>query len=201
MQKNWTLRLITALLWAAAACAAVYWGLRFSSTPEVAVPPVADVAPATDLPARQNDIARFLGATPATALPSEDLIPKRFSLVGVVTSGDGGAALLTVDDEPAKPYRVGSKIGDSLVLQSVSPRQAVLAASMDGPPLQRLDLRPPAPSAPAQAAPPALPPQKPAVAAPAAQQAAPAAQPDQGQPASLEADLRRPDPGVPQPAS
>ncbi len=201
MQKNWTLRLITALLWAAAACAAIYWGLRFGSTPQVSEKQTTDTAPATDLPARQNDIARFLGATPATALPTEDLIPKRFSLVGVVTSGESGAALLTVDDAPAKPYRVGSKIGDGLVLQSVSPRQAVLAASMDGPPLQRLDLRPPAPPAPAQAALPALPPQKPAIAAPAPQQAAPAARPDQGQPAPPEADLRRPDPGVPQPAS
>ncbi|MGH8803367.1 MAG: type II secretion system protein N, partial [Polaromonas sp.] len=82
------------------------------------------------------------------AAPSaEVLIPNRFSLVGVVTEGPGGAALLAVDGKPARPYRVGSRIDEGTVLQSVGPRHAVLAASADGPPLQRLELPGPMPAA------------------------------------------------------
>lgn len=149
MQTKWTLRLVTALLWALAAASVVYWGLRMGGPgAAVSVPEAAALAPAGDPSARQAAIARFLGAANSAAAPSaEVLIPNRFSLVGVVTEGPGGAALLAVDGKPARPYRVGSRIDEGTVLQSVGPRHAVLAASADGPALQRLELPGPMPAA------------------------------------------------------
>ncbi|MBK5207020.1 MAG: general secretion pathway protein C [Polaromonas sp.] len=149
MQSKWTLRLITALLWALAAASAVYWGLRTAGpAAAVSVPEATALASAGDASARQAAIARFLGATNSVAAISSKVpIASRFSLIGVVTQGRGGAALLVVDGKPAKPYRVGSWIDEGMVLQSVGPRHVVLAASEDGPALQRLEMPSPKPVA------------------------------------------------------
>lgn len=146
MQSKWTLRLITALLWALAAASTVYWGLRAGGpVAAVSVPEATPLASAGDASARQAAIARFLGANNSVAASSSTvLIASRFSLIGVVTQGRGGAALLVVDGKPAKPYRVGSRIDEGTVLQSVGPRHVVLAASADGPALQRLEMPSPA---------------------------------------------------------
>jgi general secretion pathway protein C len=53
-----------------------------------------------------------------------------------------GAALISVDGQPAKPFRVGAPVEGQLVLKSVSPRQAQLATSLDSPALVRLDMPP-----------------------------------------------------------
>lgn len=142
MQRKWTLRLITALLWALATASAVYWALRIGSPGSaVAVPEPTAPAAAGDAPARQAAIARFLGATDSVATNAIDKrANSRFSLIGVVAQGRGGAALIAADGQPARPYRVGSRIDEGTVLQSVGPRHAVLAASADGPALQRLEL-------------------------------------------------------------
>jgi general secretion pathway protein C len=77
-------------------------------------------------------------ATTAAAPPS---IASRFNLVGVVANrGHGGAALISVDGQPPKPFRVGAPVDEGLVLQSVDARQAVLAASADAPPAVTLEL-------------------------------------------------------------
>ena len=154
MQRKWILRLITALLWALAAASAVYWGLRLAGpgTTRV-VPSTAQAVPAGDASARQAAIARILADAHAATNSPVALAPNRFSLLGVVAQGSGGAALLVVDGKPARPYRVGSQIDEGLLLQSVGPRHVVLAASATGPALQRLEL--PGPMAAAAAAPPA----------------------------------------------
>ena len=147
MQRKWTLRLITMLLWALAAASAVYWALRIGAPgAPVAVPEPMAPAAAGDSSARQAAIARFLGATNSVASTSTNTKPgSRFTLLGVIAQGRGGAALITADGKPARPYRVGSRIDEGTLLQSVGPRHAVLAASADGPALQRLEL--PAPAA------------------------------------------------------
>jgi general secretion pathway protein C len=149
MQSKWTLRLITALLWALAAASAVYWGLRTGGPgAAVSVPEAMVLASAGDASARQAAIARFLGAkNSVAATPTAVLASSRFSLLGVVAQGRGGAALLVVDGKPAKPYRVGTRIDEGLVLQSVGPRHVVLAASPDGPALQRVEMPSPKPVA------------------------------------------------------
>jgi general secretion pathway protein C len=91
-------------------------------------------------------VARLLGqvqgnAAAAAAPPS---LSSRFNLVGVVADrSQQGAALIAVDGRPAKPFRVGSVVDEGLVLQSVQPRRAVLAASATGPAAVTLELAPP----------------------------------------------------------
>jgi general secretion pathway protein C len=65
----------------------------------------------------------------------------RFVLSGVIAEpGRQGAALIAVDGKAPKPYRVGSLVDGALLLQSVGPRRAELAPSMDGPAAFALEL-------------------------------------------------------------
>ena len=57
-------------------------------------------------------------------------------------SSGGGAALISLDGKPARPFRVGAQVDSGLVLQSLGPRQASLGASVDGPTTVRLEMPP-----------------------------------------------------------
>lgn len=138
---SWTVRGVTFLLWAAAAASVAYWGLKLSSR-NAAGPALVQPnrAPAAADPAA---LARLLGHTPnATAIPTASL-SSRFSLMGVVAGRSrGGAALIAVDGKPAKPFQVGSRVDEGLVLQAVDARRAVLAASTAGQPVLTLEMAP-----------------------------------------------------------
>ncbi|MGH6628045.1 MAG: type II secretion system protein N [Burkholderiaceae bacterium] len=137
--SQWGLRGATFGVWALAAACAVYWGLKFVAAPAgsaVAVPE------ATSAPADPARTALLLGAVPAvaTAAPAVN-VASRFALVGVAAGvSHAGAALISVDGKPAKPYRVGTVVEDGYVLQSVAGRRAVLAAAMDAAPALTLEL-------------------------------------------------------------
>lgn len=128
----WTVRGATFALWALAAGSAVFWALKLAGggrAIEVPVPPARPIAPVD--PAA---IARLLGSSPlaaAAAMPAPAVsLASRFQLVGVaagVRSG-AGAAVISVDGKPARPFRVGATIEEGVVLQSVRGRQAVLAS-------------------------------------------------------------------------
>lgn len=140
LQSRWTVAGSTFILWALLASSAVYWGLKLSrgNGPEGA--PVAVRAP---VPADPAVVARLLGYSPNLSAPQAPSLASRFALLGVVASlAHDGAALIAVDGRPAKPFRVGAAVSESLVLQSVEARRAVLAASADGPPVVTLDLPP-----------------------------------------------------------
>lgn len=138
-QSQWGLRLATFGVWALAAACVVYWGLKFVAAPAgsaVAVPEAAAV------PADPARTALLLGAVPAVAMAAPVVnVASRFALVGVAAGvSQAGAALISVDGKPAKPYRVGTVVEDGYVLQSVGPRRAVLAAAMDAAPALTLEL-------------------------------------------------------------
>jgi general secretion pathway protein C len=129
------LLLLTVLVWTVTGVSAVGWTLRWlEPTPQalpVPVPAALEVQPAV--------IAAWLGAS--TAAPEQAAAaPSRYTLLGVIAQGRGGVALLSVDGQPGKPYLVGSLIHEGLMLKSVGPRHAELAASAGGPVLARLDL-------------------------------------------------------------
>lgn len=135
-QSRWVPKAITAVVWAAAAGSVLYWGLRLSAGRSAAAMPSAVVSASIDPQA----LGRVLGVTPAQAIPQASL-SSRFALQGVVAGAPGGAAaLIAIDGNPAKPYRVGSPVEDGLILQSASARQAKLAASPDGPILVTLEM-------------------------------------------------------------
>jgi general secretion pathway protein C len=134
----WTVRGASFALWALAAASALYWGLKLGGGRGVEVPlPPQRAAVAADPAA----VARLLGGAPAQVAAAAPLAT-RFQLVGVVAGirSGGGAAIIAVDGRPAKSFRVGASVADGVVLQSVHARQAVLAASGDGPALATLEL-------------------------------------------------------------
>jgi general secretion pathway protein C len=140
--SKWGVRLGTLALWALAGASVVYWGLRLSARPVGLTVPV--VAPAAAAPDAQA-MARLLGvpaAGAAAARAPAASLTSRFALIGVLAgrSSGGGAALIAVDGQPAKPFRVGAMVDEGLVLQSLDPRQARLGASMDGPATLTLDM-------------------------------------------------------------
>ncbi len=122
----------------------VFWVLRWPASASAPALPVADSAeemPAADAPA----MARLLGAA-ATAsdtatAPAAPDASSRFRLMGVVALGAGkGVALLSIDGQAARPYRVGSQLEAGWVLQSVQARSVALGPDASGPVGLRLEL-------------------------------------------------------------
>lgn len=141
----WRLRLTTLLLAALAAASAVYWALKWSE-PSVSPRPSSLPLPAPAIDSAR--VAQLLGAsgaaTPAATQPTGNALGK-FKLLGVIAQGRAGArgsALISIDGEKAKPYRVGDRLGDALVLHSVSARSVALAPDLQSPPSLTLELPP-----------------------------------------------------------
>jgi len=135
----WWMRAATLLVAAMASGSAAWWALTLSNT--------APWQPSVSaLPAPQMDVAVLAQALGAGAAPVSAALapaPLAIQLLGVVAgSGGKGHALLLVGDAPPRTYKVGSKLGDGLVLQSVGPRSAQLGADIKGPTRQTLELPP-----------------------------------------------------------
>jgi general secretion pathway protein C len=72
------------------------------------------------------------------ALPS---VASRLKLVGVASAGaQRGAALIGIDGQTPKPYRIGQEVVDGLVLQSVDRLGARLGVQVGGPSALQLDM-------------------------------------------------------------
>lgn len=148
---TWTVRGTTLALWALAGASVVFWGLKLggsSGAMPAPLPPARGVVAADP-----GAIARLLGGAPAvaTATASQPTLASRFQLVGVVAGerSGAGAAVISVDGRPARPYRVGSSLDQGLVLQSVRGRSASIASSMSAQPLLTLELPQPRGESPA----------------------------------------------------
>lgn len=149
--SRWGARLAALLLWAAAGASAVFWALKFG-TPASMPPatPVASLSSGVSAPAADAEaLARLLGAQAATsaasaaaAAPAASALQGRLVLKGVVAarSQREGAALISVDGKPPQTFRVGARIDDAVMLQSVGARTAVIAADARGPALITLEL-------------------------------------------------------------
>jgi general secretion pathway protein C len=130
---RWHAPLATTGVWALAAGAAVFWALRLAS-PADAVAAAASM-PRPSVAADSDAVARLLGVLPTSSTaPIAPEAASRFALSGVVADpSKQGAALIAIDGKPPRPFRVGSKVGDNYVLQSVGLRSATLGAQVDGP--------------------------------------------------------------------
>jgi general secretion pathway protein C len=139
---TWTVRGATFALSALAAASVAFWGLKLSGSGQGVNAPLAPTRQV--VAADPAAIARLLGSTPAAAAAPAPVasLASRFQLIGVAAGANsgGGAAVISVDGKPARPYRVGSFIEEGLVLQSVQGRRAVLAAAPTGPALVTLEL-------------------------------------------------------------
>ena len=122
------------------AASAGYWVLRWPQP--AATPPMAAQAAEATAPDAQA-LARLLGQT--VSVPAAAVDPAgRYVLTGVLAGpGPRGAALISIDGKPAKPFRLGAPVADNLYLQSVVGRRAVLAAgAADGAPSLTLEMKP-----------------------------------------------------------
>jgi general secretion pathway protein C len=156
-------RLLAFLVWAAVAASAVYWGLKLGVR---GTPTPAHAALAAPVAIAGGDLSRLLGvdAPVAEEAVAEPVADDRFHLIGVVAprsaqAGAEGLALISVDGNPPRAYRVGATVDGEQVLQAVQARGATLgprgaAATV------ALELPPPAPAStgtlPAAAAPAAM---------------------------------------------
>ena len=76
--------------------------------------------------------AERLGAVSSAAVVATPDAGSRFALSGVVALHSGqGAALIAVDGQAPKAFKVGQVVADGWVLQSLEPRQARLGAARD----------------------------------------------------------------------
>jgi len=140
----WPPRLVTFGLGLLAAAGATFWALKWTAPRSLAPASVVQNAVA---PVDPVSVARLLGggqqpvATPVASAASRD------KLIGVVAEGDkggkGGYALIAIDGQLAKPYRVGSRVSDEWVLQSVATRSASLSAGGGAVASLTLELAPP----------------------------------------------------------
>lgn len=135
---------LTATVWALAAGTTVFWFLQQVRLPDRAVTDMRQqaklVIAEAPYPNPQVDaaaLATLLGHSDTEVLPAST---SRFTLWGVVAQTGGGAALLALDDQPARPYRVGSRLGDSTLLQFIGPSHVLLGSDSPASPVQRLDL-------------------------------------------------------------
>lgn len=145
--SRWLPRLLALLAGVLVAASATFWALRLSAPRAPLVQAAAGDAATQALPVDASRLSALLGATvpgnnPApAAAPAAAELASRFVITGVVASPSAqGVALIAVDGQPAKPYRVGAVIVEGVMLQSVAPRKAVLAASRRGPVLLTLEL-------------------------------------------------------------
>jgi general secretion pathway protein C len=124
MSSRWT----GFFIWALVAACTAFWGLKiFAATRPVPAgaqapqPPVAVAGP----------MVRLFGAAPTpeeqenTPSPASD----RFQLVGVIAPREGasdqsGIAIVSVDNQPAKAWHVGSELESGTTLQAVAKRTA-----------------------------------------------------------------------------
>jgi general secretion pathway protein C len=153
----------------------VFWALRLASPTDAVA--AAATMPRPSVTADSDAVARLLGVLPASR--TAQVAPEaasRFALSGVVADpSKQGAALISIDGKPPRPFRVGSSVGDNYVLQSVGLRSATIGTQADGPAAFTLQLpvrapisvsSPGLPAVPMSAPPGPLPATMPAVMAP-----------------------------------
>lgn len=146
MQTNaiatWSVRAVTLGLAALAALSGAYWALK--STHGHSVPSAAALQTAGMPPPDAKAVAHALSGGNAGAVAGAPVASQsNYVLLGVIAVGtQAGAALISVDGKPAKPFLVGATVDANLVLQSVGPRRATLSQGRDGPVQVALELPP-----------------------------------------------------------
>ena len=137
---RWPAALTTFLIWVLAVAGIAFWALRLAAPADATPPPAVVAAPTAAVdPAAVGKLLGAVSTESQVALAPE--AASRFSLVGVVADVmQRGAALIAVDGRPARPFRVGSAVGEGYVLQSVSTRSASLGAGVDAPTVVILQL-------------------------------------------------------------
>ena len=142
LSSRWFAAVSTLAVWAAAAAGVAYWSLQFAgaSGPGAQVPTALRHQPAEPALA---DVQKALGAAASQAVQAQPDAASRFVLSGVVALHSGqGAALIAVDGQAPKAFKVGHTVVEGWVLQSLAQRQARLGIALQGPSAVTLDMPP-----------------------------------------------------------
>ena len=122
MSSRWT----GFFIWALVAASAAFWGIKVFA----ATRPVPPGAQAPQAVAANGPMVRLFGAVvvAAQAAPVSHPESERFQLVGVIAppggAAQGGFAIITLDGQPARTWRVGATVDGNTSLLSVSKRGA-----------------------------------------------------------------------------
>ncbi len=141
MTLRWPSRIAAFALWALAALSAVYWLLKVLGVSEA---PVTAGAISAEAPAANvQHLALALGPDPAAGIaaaapgappPQQAQDPRaRMRLLGVVAGRrSGGVALISIEGQPPRAYRVGSPVDAGHTLTRVATRSATLSPAQPG---------------------------------------------------------------------
>jgi general secretion pathway protein C len=121
MSSRWT----GFFVWALVAASTAFWGIKIFA----ATRPVPPGAQAPQAVAANGPMERLFGAVvvPTVAAPAQHPESERFQLVGVIAPPgvtQGGFALIALDGQPARTWRVGTVVDGNTALLSVSKRGA-----------------------------------------------------------------------------
>ena len=121
MSSRWT----GFFVWALVAASTAFWGIKIFA----ATRPVPPGAQAPQVVAANGPMERLFGAVvvPTVAPPQQHPESERFQLVGVIAPPgvtQGGFALIALDGQPARTWRVGTVVDGNTALLSVSKRGA-----------------------------------------------------------------------------
>jgi general secretion pathway protein C len=141
---RWLPALVTTLVWAALGLSALAWGLAtWPKDDKPLADSVAAPQAASSAVVQAADIAKVLGAASSDPTPvdSSTTVSVRLSLLGVALAAKGNAiALISLDGQAPKPFHVGATVSPGLILQAVTPTQALLGAALKSPTLSTLEL-------------------------------------------------------------
>ncbi len=139
-------RIFALIIWAAVAASLAYWGLRWMAHP-TAVP--SNATPVSMADGVQGDFKRLLqgpaqpNSGAAQADPSAaSALASRLKLLGLFAAthgGQGGVALLSVDDKPPRAVRLGGIVDGDMRLTKLTQRSAEIGP-LDGPVTVTLEL-------------------------------------------------------------
>ena len=122
MSSRWT----GFFIWALVAASAAFWGIKIFA----ATRPVPPGAQAPQAVAANGPMERLFGAVvvAAVAAPVSHPESERFQLVGVIAppggTAGGGFAVIALDGQPARTWRVGATVDGNTSLLAVSKRGA-----------------------------------------------------------------------------
>ncbi len=122
MSSRWT----GFFVWALVAASAAFWSLKIFA----ATRPVPLGAQAPQAVAANGPMERLFGAVVVAPVVANQPPPEssRFQLVGVIAppngTAEGGFAVVSIDNQPARTWRVGSVLDGNTSLLSVSKRGA-----------------------------------------------------------------------------
>jgi general secretion pathway protein C len=140
----WLPAVFTTLVWAALGLSALAWGLAVWPTDGKPLAASVPMAPAAGTAVVQvADVAKLLGGGSAATSNIEASAPaaQRLSLLGVALADKRNAiALISLEGQAPKPFHVGATVSEGLVLQAVTPTQALLGAALKSPTLSTLEI-------------------------------------------------------------